>query len=244
MAFLWAIAKKITFAATPCGEVLARNEGRMGIHREGLRIVLGTVLVSLLLAVAAWYLLAVVLFAVISLVLLGLCLFVCYFFRAPRRLCVESDELVYSPADGRIVAIEEVMEPEVFGDTRIQVSVFMSVWNVHANWYPVSGRVSYARYHKGRFLVAWLPKASTENERSTVVVERPDGQRILFRQIAGAVARRIVTRATVGQAARQGTEYGFIKFGSRVDVFLPRGSEVLVSIGQRVRGTQSPLARV
>ena len=152
--------------------------------------------------------------------------------------------MVYSPADGRIVAIEEVVEPEYFGERRLQVSVFMSVWNVHANWYPVGGRVVYTRYHKGKFLVAWLPKSSTENERSTVVVERPDGKAVLLRQIAGAVARRIVTYSKPEDAVRQGQELGFIKFGSRVDVFLPLGAEVLVHIGDVVVGTQTPLARM
>ena len=120
----------------------------------------------------------------------------------------------------------------------------MSVWNVHANWYPVGGRVVYTRYHKGKFLVAWLPKSSTENERSTVVVERPDGKAVLLRQIAGAVARRIVTYSKPEDAVRQGQELGFIKFGSRVDVFLPLGAEVLVHIGDAVVGTQTPLARM
>ncbi len=216
----------------------------MTVHKEGTRIVLITLLACVLITWVVWVLANALWTVIVGILLLLLFLFVVRFFRIPQRLCVESDDVVYSPADGRIVAIEEVVEPEYFGERRLQVSVFMSVWNVHANWYPVGGRVVYTRYHKGKFLVAWLPKSSTENERSTVVVERPDGKAVLLRQIAGAVARRIVTYSKPEDAVRQGQELGFIKFGSRVDVFLPLGAEVLVHIGDAVVGTQTPLARM
>jgi phosphatidylserine decarboxylase len=140
------------------------------------------------------------------------------------------------------VAIEEVIETEYFGDHRIQVSVFMSPNNVHINWSPVSGQIKYTKYHPGRYLVAWHPKSSSQNERSSVVVERADGIALLVRQIAGAMARRVVTYAREGNNIRQGDEIGFIKFGSRVDVFLPRDSDIKVELNDKVRGNVTVLA--
>jgi len=152
------------------------------------------------------------------------------------------DDSVVAPADGKIVAIEEVFEPEYFKDNRLQVSIFMSVFNVHANWFPVSGKVKMTKHHKGRFMAAWLPKSSTENERSTVIIEREDGTEILVRQVAGAMARRIVTYPDVGDVAHIDEHFGFIKFGSRVDVYLPVGTQVNVEMDQIVRGNQTVIA--
>lgn len=216
----------------------------MRIHREGVRITLWVLLICLIIGVATWLFFNLLWFIVVSVLLLCLLLFVTHFFRNPRRLCVASDAAIYAPADGRIVAIERTEEPEVFKGPALQISVFMSVWNVHANYYPVAGTVSYTCYHPGRFLVAWLPKSSTENERSTVAITRQDGVVIALRQIAGAVARRIVTYSQPGDTAQQGGELGFIKFGSRVDIFLPVDAAVSVKLGDRVRSRESVLARL
>lgn len=216
----------------------------MRIHREGLRIVLITILSCCAIGLLVWLFSTLLWFLVTLVLLLGLTLFVLHFFRNPRRLCVTSSDLVYSPADGRIVAIERVEESEVIGGAAIQISVFMSVWNVHANFYPIGGTVSYTRYHPGKFLVAWLPKSSTENERSTVAVRRSDGVEVVFRQIAGFVARRIITYSQLHEPVKQGHEFGFIRFGSRVDIFLPLDAEILVSIGEKVRSRETALAKV
>jgi phosphatidylserine decarboxylase len=164
------------------------------------------------------------------------------FFRVPKRTAVTGDTHVLCPADGKVVVIEEVEEPEYFKDKRIQISIFMSPMNVHCQWYPISGQTSYYKYHKGKYLVAWHPKSSTENERSTVVVKHNSGKEVLFRQIAGAVARRIRCYAKEGETVEQGEEFGFIKFGSRVDVFLPLGSEINVKIDQKVQAKTTILA--
>lgn len=170
-------------------------------------------------------------------------LLVLNFFRSPyRRFNGNMDNSVVAPADGKVVTIEEVFEPEYFQDKRLQVSIFMSVFNVHANWFPVSGKVIMNKHHKGRFMAAWLPKSSTENERSTVVIEREDGTEILVRQVAGAMARRIVTYPNVGDVAHIDEHFGFIKFGSRVDVYLPIGTKVEVEMDQKVEGNQTVIA--
>lgn len=167
------------------------------------------------------------------------------FFRSPyRRFPYDSEGLVIAPADGTIVAIEEVMENEYFKDKRLQVSIFMSVFNVHANWFPVNGTVKYVAHQNGRFMAAYLPKSSTENERSTIVIVTRGGTEVLTRQIAGALARRIVTYAKAGEKCHVDEQMGFIKFGSRVDVFLPVGTEVLVEMDQKVTGNQTPVARL
>lgn len=167
------------------------------------------------------------------------------FFRSPhRRFIGDMENSVVAPADGKIVAIEEVFEPEYFKDKRLQVSIFMSIINVHANWFPVSGKVKMVKHHKGRFMAAWLPKSSTENERSTVVIERTDGIDVLVRQIAGAMARRIVTYPEVNDIAHIDEHFGFIKFGSRVDVYLPLGTELNVEMDQIVTGNQTVIAQL
>ena len=158
------------------------------------------------------------------------------FFRNPERKIVENQYVVLSPADGEVVAIEEVEEPEYFKDKRIQVSVFMSVWNVHANRWPVTGKVTYFRHHEGKYLLAAHPKSSTENEHTTITVKAENGTEIMFRQIAGFVARRIVAPINEGDSAKQGQQFGFIKFGSRVDMFFPLGTKIRVKNGDKVYG--------
>lgn len=167
------------------------------------------------------------------------------FFRCPlRHYEGETEKTVVASADGRIVVIEEVDENEYFHDRRLMISIFMSVTNVHANWFPVEGIVKLVRHHNGNFYKAWLPKASTENERSTVVIETPEGEEVLVRQIAGAVARRIVTYAKEGEDCVIDEHLGFIKFGSRVDVYLPLGTKVLCEVGQRTTGNQTVIAEL
>ncbi len=164
------------------------------------------------------------------------------FFRNPKRDVVINSNNIIAPADGKIVVIEEVMETEYFKGKRLQVSIFMSPTNVHINRYPISGIVKYTKYHPGLFLVAWHPKSSTDNERTTIVVEHKNGQSVLFRQIAGAMARRIVNYAEEGDTAVQGDEFGFIKFGSRVDLFLPLNVKINVQLEQKVRGRETIIA--
>jgi phosphatidylserine decarboxylase len=169
-------------------------------------------------------------------------IFVIKFFRYPRRTIVLKPRTVLSPADGQIVAIEETLESEYFGDRRLQVSVFMSVNNVHVNWIPVPGVVKYFKHHSGKFMAAYLPKSSTENERATTVIEMADGTEILVRQIAGAVAKRIISYPKVNAQVNQQNELGFIRFGSRVDLFLPAGTKVNVELCQNVVGSQTVIA--
>jgi phosphatidylserine decarboxylase len=167
------------------------------------------------------------------------------FFQCPIRLFGEDTEnIVVAPADGRIVVIEEVDENEYFHDRRLMISIFMSILNVHANWYPVDGIVKKVAHQNGRFLKAWLPKASTENERSMVVIETPAGVEVMARQIAGAMARRIVTYATPNEECYIDEHMGFIKFGSRVDVYLPLGTEVCVKMDQKTVGNQTVIAKL
>jgi phosphatidylserine decarboxylase len=166
------------------------------------------------------------------------------FFRNPKRNTPINPNHVIAPADGKLVVIEEVEEPEYFKDKRLQVSIFMSPLNVHVNRYPVGGSVSYVKYHEGLYLVAWHPKSSTENERTTVVVKTEKGPEVLFRQIAGAVARRIKYYCNLGDIATQGDEMGFIKFGSRVDIFLPIGSKVTAKLNDMVVGGETIIAEL
>lgn len=174
---------------------------------------------------------------------MALYLFVMYFFRYVERPLIDDDGAIIAPCDGKVVVIENQMESEYFNDERIQVSIFMSPLNVHMNWFPVSGKILKAVRHKGSHLVAWAPKSSTHNERSTVVIETPKKQQILVRQIAGAVARRVVCYAKVGGYADQNGHLGFIKFGSRVDLFLPKDAQILVELNQKTIGTQTVIAR-
>ncbi|MEK6616922.1 MAG: phosphatidylserine decarboxylase family protein [Bacteroidota bacterium] len=166
------------------------------------------------------------------------------FFRNPSRKIIRSEKNILSPADGKVVVIEEVFEDEYFHDKRIQVSIFMSPFNVHVNRYPMSGKISYCKYHAGKYLVAWHPKSSIENERTTVVVKNERGSEILFRQIAGVLARRIVFYGKENETVKQGEQCGFIKFGSRVDVLLPLGAKVNVKLNDAVTGGKSVVAEI
>lgn len=215
----------------------------MKINKEGYKII--TVAFLLFAAVCTVCFLWTPLWVawVVTAVLAIQFAFVVSFFREPSRPLVQDPDTVYSPADGRVVVVEPVTVHEYLGEPRIQVSVFMSITNVHVNWFPVSGEVVYTKYHPGRFMVAWHPKSSEDNERTTTVVDT-GRTKILFRQIAGLVARRIVTYAKVGQRVEQNTKCGFIKFGSRLDVMLPMDAEILVKLGDKVVGSQTPLARL
>jgi phosphatidylserine decarboxylase len=166
------------------------------------------------------------------------------FFRIPKRICTFTDNDIMCPADGKVVVIEEVEETEYFKDKRIQISIFMSPMNVHANYNPISGAVAYVKYHPGLFLVAWHPKSSTENERTTMVVRHSSGKEVLFRQIAGAVARRICYYIRPEQEVTTGEEFGFIKFGSRIDVFVPVGTKINVNLGDVVKGKLTKLGEL
>lgn len=166
------------------------------------------------------------------------------FFRNPKRHTHANDKQALSPVDGKVVVIEEVMENEVFKDKRIQVSVFMSPVNVHVTRFPITGNITFSKYHPGKFLVAWHPKSSEENERTTVVVENEHFGKVLYRQIAGALAKRIVNYAKINSPAEQGADSGFIKFGSRVDLFLPLDADIKVELNQKVRGGESVIAEM
>ncbi|MDX1829900.1 MAG: phosphatidylserine decarboxylase family protein [Lutibacter sp.] len=164
------------------------------------------------------------------------------FFRNPKRKTIINNKQIIAPVDGKVVVIEEVFEKEYFNDKRLQISIFMSPLNVHVTRYPISGKVVYSKYHPGKYLVAWHPKSSEENERTTIVVNTPDFGEIMYRQIAGAMARRIVNYANVGLEVTQGEDAGFIKFGSRVDVFLPLNTKVKVLLNDKVKGGEQIIA--
>lgn len=216
----------------------------MKVHKEGYSILFATLAVLVVLCAVTWLILPKAIFIVATAASVLLLAFLTRFFRVPSRPIETRQNAVLSPADGTIVTIEEVEENEYLKTRCIQVSIFMSVWNVHINWFPVSGVVRYFKYHPGGYLVAWHPKSSSLNERTTIVVERPDAVKVLLRQIAGAVARRIVCYAEVGKSVNQCSELGFIKFGSRVDVFLPLNAEIKVTIGQKVTGNLTVIATV
>lgn len=219
----------------------------MKVHHEGRGVLVTYFIILVLLNGALWYFFHhLFLSYVIGAVSLVLFLIVLNFYRSPyRRFIGNTEGTVVASADGKIVAIEEVYEGEYFKDKRIVVSIFMSPFNVHANWYPINGKVLVSKHHEGRFMAAYLPKSSTENERSTVVMETDDGKyQILLRQVAGAMARRIVTYAQVGETAHIDEHLGFIKLGSRVDVYLPLGTEILVEMDQKVTGNQTVIAKL
>lgn len=216
----------------------------MKVHKEGYSILFVTLAVLVVLCAVSWLILPKAISIVATVASVLLMAFLTRFFRVPSRQIETRQNVVLSPADGTVVTIEEVEENEYLKTRCIQVSIFMSVWNVHINWFPVSGVIKYYKYHPGDYLVAWHPKSSSHNERTTVVVERPDGVKVLLRQIAGAVARRIVCYAEVGKPVNQCSELGFIKFGSRVDVFLPLNADINVAIGQKVTGNLTVIATV
>lgn len=215
----------------------------MRLHREGFTIILITTLMLGAINVPLQIYLSESLISTIVLAIsLLLYITVVQFFRHPNRNIPTGENLIIAPADGKVVVIEEVVETEYYKDKRRQVSIFMSPINVHVNRYPVSGKVAYQKYHPGKYLVAWHPKSSTENERTTVVVESPKGS-ILFRQIAGALAKRIVCYAKEGAEAKMGAEYGFIKFGSRIDLYLPLDAEICVEMNQKTVGGETIVAK-
>jgi phosphatidylserine decarboxylase len=217
----------------------------MTIHKEGYTSIAIAGLLYVLLSYLVFTFVSASLPAlawIIFILLTGFFLFVVSFFRLPSRNMTQDPGAVIAPADGKVVVIEEMTDVEYFHDRRLQVSIFMSPANVHVNRNPVSGKVLYSKYHKGKYLVAWDPKSSTENERHSVVIEGPGGP-LLVKQIAGAVARRIVNYLKAGQEVKQNEELGFIKFGSRVDILLPSGTPVNVSIGDIVKGGVTVIAR-
>lgn len=225
-----------------------RKIKKIRLHREGTEILRNSLLLILLLGTALYfplherYMWLLYAYAAVCLVVYGIAV---NFFRCPIRLFQgEVERTVVAAADGKVVVIEEVDENEYFHDRRLMISIFMSITNVHANWFPVEGTVKLVRHHSGNFHKAWLPKASSENERSTIVIKTPEGHEVLVRQVAGAVARRIVTYAREDEECLIDEHLGFIKFGSRVDVFLPLQSQVSVKLGQATVGNQTVIARL
>ena len=217
------------------------------IHREGTGILVTGFLIFASISFLLWFFLPkmYVLNIVLSSIFFVTYLLMVNFFRSPKRIFPgDVDNVVVAPADGKVVVIEKVFEPDHFKDERLQVSIFMSPMNVHANWYPVDGVIKRVEHQKGKFHKAWLPKASTENERSLVVIEMEDGREILVRQIAGAMARRIVTYAAAGEECFIDQHMGFIKFGSRVDVYLPLDAEPCVKLGQKTTGNETIIAKL
>ena len=215
----------------------------MKIHREGYTILLFVFTFLAALNFVVYYFSPFLIISIINsfFSVAFFCLFL-WFFRNPDRSLTLDNSKIFAPADGKIIVIEEVEEPEYFCDKRLQISIFMSPFNVHVNRYPVSGEVTYSKYHPGKYLVACHPKASLLNERSTVVIKAPNGQEVLVRQIAGAVARRIVTYSKTGDTAVQGDDFGFIKLSSRVDIFLPLETKLHVEIGQISIGNRTVIA--
>ena len=219
---------------------------KIRLHREGTHTLWGGLLLLLAINSAPYFgienKIPFYCIATVSLIVYGIMV---NFFRCPIRLFEQDTEkVVVAPADGKVVVIEEVDENEYFHDRRLMISIFMSLVNVHANWYPVDGVVKKVWHQNGRFMKAWLPKASTDNERSAVIIETPEGVEVMARQIAGAMARRIVTYAEPGEECIIDEHMGFIKFGSRVDVYLPLGTEVMVKMGQLTTGNQTVIAKL
>ncbi|GAK93822.1 phosphatidylserine decarboxylase [Nonlabens ulvanivorans] len=213
-------------------------------HKEGtVSILIGIAVAGILTAIATqidmpnWLSYILIALGLVFLII------ILQFFRNPKRATILDDKTIVSPVDGKVVVIEKVQENEYFKGERLMISVFMSPINVHVTRYPIGGKVSYSKYHPGKYLVAWHPKASEENERTTVVVDHSNGQQVMHRQIAGALAKRIVNYAVENDNVAQGSESGFIKFGSRVDVYLPIGTPVNVELNQKVKGGVTVLAQ-
>jgi phosphatidylserine decarboxylase len=216
----------------------------MTIHKEGRSIVAIAFLLLLTLNLLVYFFASKCVIVTLALGVPSFLffLFIVRFFRKPSRPIIMDENTVYAPADGTVLVIEETEEPEYFKDKRIQVSIFMSVWNIHINWNPIKGIIKYYKYHPGKFLVARVPKSSTLNERTTVVIQDEKKREILVRQIAGIIARRIICYSKVGNTVEQNSEMGFIRFGSRVDVFLPLDAKINVKLGDKTKGTQSIVA--
>lgn len=212
-------------------------------HKEGYKIiVIATIIAAILFLVVDKFVTISWLNTLLMVTILVLFVLILQFFRNPKRVTIENLDQIIAPVDGKVVVIEEVVEKEYFKDKRRQVSIFMSPINVHVTRYPISGKVNFSKYHPGKYLVAWHPKASEENERTTIVVENNSVGEILYRQIAGALAKRIVNYAKVGDAAKQGADAGFIKFGSRVDLYLPLDMKINVSLDQKAIGGKTVIA--
>lgn len=220
----------------------------MKINKEGYKIIVIAGLMSLVIWCVFYRLLLshenTVLIWCGSAFIILFWFFIVSFFREPKRTAIHDNELVFAPCDGTVVTVENVFEGEYLQERMTQISIFMSMTNIHMNWIPVGGIIEYFKYHPGRYLVAWLPKSSKDNEHTTTVVKLDSGHKILFKQIAGFIARRIVSYYSEGDRIAQNDVFGFIKFGSRIDLFLPVDSEILVKIGDRTVGTQTPIARL
>ena len=214
----------------------------MNIHKEGFKIIRNVILGLLVLNLLMWFFFSLCIFYYILSASLIILFFVLHFFRIPCRSIVNNEKQAFSSADGTIVAIEEVEENTYFKCKMNQVSVFMSPLNIHVNHFPVSGKIVYKQHDPGKYWVAWHPKSSAENERTSIVIQNQSGIEIMVRQIAGAVARRIVTYPNLNDTGTQGEELGFIKFGSRVDIFLPLEAKILVTLNQKVKGKKTILA--
>ena len=213
-------------------------------HKEGYTIIFISLICMSCLFLVLDFIGISWLIKTLQIVLLIVFILILQFFRNPKRHTSLNDAQVISPVDGKVVIIKEVEEPEYFNDKRMQVSVFMSPLNIHVTRYPVGGKVVFSKYHPGKYFVAWHPKSSEKNERTTIVVENPVFGKVLYRQIAGAVARRIVNYAKTKQTVVQGTDAGFIKFGSRVDLFLPLDTKIEIKLNQKVRGGETVIAKL
>ncbi len=224
---------------------MGKRKNKLRIHREGRNIIVGLTFLIFAINVPIYLYMAHWIFAIALLLSATLLVFVTYFFRNPVRVLeVDDPNFLISPADGRVVVIEPTVEHEYFHEKRLQVSIFMSPLNVHANWYPIEGTILVSEHQKGRHQGAWLPKSSTENERSLVVIETPNKVQIAVRQIAGAMARRIVTYAKAGKHSHRNEHLGFIKFGSRVDMYLPLDTDIFVAVGEHVKGNETIIGRI
>ena len=222
-----------------------KRKRRIRIHREGRGLIATLTLLIFAVNVPMFMYMPTWVGAITLLLCASLLVFVTYFFRNPTRVVeVSDDNLLVCPADGRVVVVEPTMENEYFHEKRLQVSIFMSPFNVHANWYPIEGTVLVSEHQKGSHKGAWLPKSSTENERSLVVIETPNKVQIAVRQIAGAMARRIVTYAKAGKQSHRNEHLGFIKFGSRVDMYLPLDTDIFVVVGEHVKGNETIIGRI
>ena len=224
---------------------MGKIKRELRIHREGRNIIVGLTFLIFAINVPIYMYVAHWVFAIILLLSAALLVFVTYFFRNPVRILeVDDPNFLISPADGRVVVVEPTMENEYFHEKRLQVSIFMSPFNVHANWYPIEGTILVSEHQKGSHKGAWLPKSSTENERSLVVIETPSKAQLAVRQIAGAMARRIVTYAKAGKHSHRNEHLGFIKFGSRVDMYLPLDTDIFVTVGEHVKGNETIIGRL
>ncbi len=217
----------------------------MKIHKEGYNIIaIAFIIASAVIVVCHYFFGLGALVKAIAVIALLLFAFILRFFRVPKRMSVIDSSLVIAPCDGKVVQVREVVEDEYLHTECIQISIFMSIFNVHVNYYPVGGKVLYSKHHQGAYIVASYPKASVLNERTSIAVETAGGTKVLFRQIAGYIARRIVCYANVGDQATQCSQVGFIKFGSRMDVFIPAGSQVNVKVGDKVRACETVIANL